>query len=213
MSGDVRRSREGTPRAGRWRTVLSAILLAAAGAAAAIGGCIRRYPAPAEPPEATMPYSAVATWRGIELPPAGDPPGPALPLAAARLAIGPGHEDVFADTALLDGRDAARVADGREAALALLGEGDGPVVLLIDPRVLGTGGWDWCMHLVPLADRLVVAAGRSGFADGGPEERADVTASSRDPLSALPLRALCPGAPPPSAPPRAQPWPAAETGS
>ena len=44
-----------------------------------------RFAAPTESPEATMPYSAITTWRRIELP-AGS--GGPLPEAALRLAVG-----------------------------------------------------------------------------------------------------------------------------
>jgi len=172
----------------RWewiRFALAILLLLLAGFAAFIGGCIRRYPAPVEPPEATMPYSAIATWRRVALP-AGE--GEALPEAALRLAVGPGVDDVFADDALVAGRAAGRTADGWDASLELLERTGGPVVLLVDRRLAGS---EVCERLAPLGDRLRVATGTSGHAADGPGLREPAEGLSRDPLSVGSLEALC----------------------
>jgi len=71
-------------RGERVRLTLTVVLLLVAGAAATIGGCIRRYPAPTHPEAAPYPYSAIVTWRRIALPPmpeAAPPPTAVEPVA------------------------------------------------------------------------------------------------------------------------------------
>ncbi len=167
----------------RVRVGLTVVLLLVAVAGATIGGCIRRYPAPAEPPPATHPYDAIATYRGITLPalPTGGQASEALPEAALRLAVGPGTGHVFADTALVDGREAGLTADGWSEGLALLADRPEPIVLLAHEAAMAPLV---CESLAPLRDRLVVAAGVSHYEDGdGP------------PLGVVPLAAVCPGLP------------------
>ncbi len=168
--------------------IIVTVLLAIAGIAAAfIGGCIRRYPAPTEPLPAPMPYSAIATWRQIQ-PPAADGDDP-LPLAALRLAVGPTGEQVFADSALVDGRDAAVTADGWTDAWALLSPRSEPIVLL---ATVGALSAEQCAALAGQGDRVVVAAGVPAYGADGPSERDAVEGASRDPLSTGALSAVCP---------------------
>jgi hypothetical protein len=188
------------PRPSRWdwfRFSLTLLLLVGAAAAAFIGGCIRRYPVPSEPPEAVMPYSAITTWRRIELPPAVTG-ADALPSSALRLAVGPDADDVFADTSLVHGPQAGRTADGWSAVLALMEEHAGSIVLLADAGLLGP---EVCGRLRPLAARLVVAAGVSGYAEQGGGLREPLEGASRDPLGTARFEEVC--APP--APEAAQP--------
>ena len=142
-----------------------------------------------------MPYSAITTWRRIELP-AGS--GGPLPEAALRLAVGPGADEVFADTSLVDGREAGRTADGWEAALALVGEGSGAIVLMVDAGLLGA---EVCGRLEPLSERLVVAVGVSGYADEAAEPREAAERMSRDPLGTVGFQEVCPVPPRNSSPP------------
>ena len=178
----------GTSRWHKVRFVLTILLLVLASAAAFVGGCIRRYPVPVEPPEAKMPYSAIATWRGIELPAPLEGAAP-LPAGALRLAVGPSIDDVFADTALVDGREAARTADGWDECVALVGEAGGPIVLIAHAELLDPG---LCARLEPLSPRLVVATGVSGYADEGGDLREPVDGISRDPLAGGSFVQVCP---------------------
>jgi hypothetical protein len=187
-------------RTGAFVAPAAVIALAVAAAAIALPACIRRYPAPDEPLEPQMPYSAVATWRAIELPP---PPGDGqaaaepLPARALRLAIGPGPGDVFADTAMVDPPESAETAEAWEAAIALLSARSEPVVVLADPRALAADA-SICSKLQPLAPRVLVAVGRSGHGEDGDEARVPDPsrnpggAASRDPLAAAPMGLLCP---------------------
>lgn len=177
-------------RGERVRVALTVVLLLVAGVAATIGGCIRRYPAPTEPGAAPHPYSAIATWRRITLPPSPENAA-ALPSAALRLAVGPGMDQVFADTALVDGRDLGVTADGWGPALALLEARPEPIVLLGDPAALNPAT---CETLAPLADRLIAAGGAPMYAAADAVPR-DATDASADPLGAVPLAVLCPGGP------------------
>jgi len=179
-------------RGERARGVLTVALLLVAVAGATIAGCIRRYPAPTEPQSAPYPYSAIATYRGIVLSPLS-PDAKPLPTAALRLAIGPAPDSVFADTALVDGRDAGVTADGWPAALALLTARTEPVVLLADPAGLTPAT---CETLAPLVDRLVVAGGASMYgADADPPDARAEGDGSADPLGRIPLASLCPAGP------------------
>lgn len=173
----------------RARIAVTILLAIAAVAAAFVGGCIRRYPAPTEPLAAPMPYSAVATWRQIELLPA--PGDERLPETALRLAIGPNPEQVFADTALVDGREAGITADGWTDAWALVDGRTEAIVLLASAGALDP---ERCRALTGLGDRLIVAAGEPANGDDGPKERTEEPGTSRDPLSTGPLEAVCPAA-------------------
>ena len=175
------------------RTIVTILLLIGALAAVAIGGCIRRYPAPTEPVEATMPYSAIATWRGLQLPPAAEP-SPALPLAALRIAVGPDSDTVYADSALLDDASSAAIAEDWEGAMELLEGRSEPIVLLVDRSLLGSPERSPCRRLEAHSARVLVAAGSSGHGADGPVERASEDGLSRDPLGRLSLAEVCPAA-------------------
>lgn len=185
----------------RVRIVLTVLLLIIGIAAATVGGCIRRYPAPVEPKAATMPYSAIATWRRIELPPA---PDGALPDAALRLAVGPLPDSVFADTALVDGGEAGVTADGWDEATALVDSRPEQLVLIAAADVLDSLRCEW---LAGLGDRVVVAAGVPGYGDDAPDKREAAEGLSRDPLGRTGLDAVCPE---PEAEPEVEPEPEPE---
>jgi hypothetical protein len=170
--------------------VLTVLLFLVAVGGVTIAGCIRRYPAPTEPLPAPHPYSAIVTYRRILLPPLPEDAAP-LPDSALRLAIGPSTRSVFADTALVDGRDQGRTADGWEAALELLSARTEPIVLLGDSAALTPAT---CETLAPLRDRLLPAGGRSFYADDGPEPRT-AGEGSQDPLGRIALTLLCPAGP------------------
>jgi hypothetical protein len=176
----------------RWRFVLTLLLLVLAAAATFVGGCIRRYPVPEEPPTAKMPYSAIATWRRVVLPPLPSEPGQALPDVALRIAVGPAADEVFADTSLVDGREQGQSAEGWQAGLALVVARAESIVLIGAPDPAG------CARLQPLADRLIVAAGRSGHGEQPPSKRERAEGLSRDPLGRIALESVCPEEPPPT---------------
>ncbi len=163
------------------------LLLLGTAAAVTVAGCIRRYPAPTGPAPASMPYSAIATWLRIELPSAPEA-DEALPDAAFRLAIASGGE-VFADAALIDPAGTARIAEDWESALALLGTGSEPVILIATADTIAPSR---CAALRELGARVVVAAGTSGFSDDGPDKRPLAGGVSRDPLARAPLDLVCP---------------------
>ncbi|MBN92619.1 MAG: hypothetical protein CL928_00880 [Deltaproteobacteria bacterium] len=176
-------------RIARWLAVFVVGVLVATSFAI---GCIRRYPAPTAHVEPQMPYSAIATWRGLTLPVQPEQAAAALPDQALRLAIGPTSEDVFADTFLVDGREEGRTFD--QDLHQIVREFNGrtePVVILVD-QSLWPAGADLCALLGRLGDRAHVAVGLSGHAHEGPAPRPEFEAGSPDPLSTMPLEALCP---------------------
>ncbi len=175
------------------RTILTVLLLIGALAAVAIGGCIRRYPAPTQPADATMPYSAIATWRGLELPPTTELSA-ALPLSALRIAVGPEPDDVYADSALLDGASEAAIAEGWQRATELLESRSEPIVLLVERALLEDPARSPCERLQAHEARVLVAAGSSGHGADGPVKRARADGLSRDPLGVLSLAEICPEA-------------------
>jgi len=172
---------------------LAVLLVAAIFATSFAIGCIRRYPAPTTPVTPEMPYSAIVTWRGLTLPGAGEQAGEALPEPALRLALGPGADDVFADSSLVDESDQVSIVDDDlGAALETLAARTEDIVVLVDES-LWPAGESLCPTLRRLGDRVHVAVGVSGHAEDGPARRPSSEAgSSRDPLSRAALEALCP---------------------
>ncbi|MCP4869733.1 MAG: hypothetical protein GY898_13560 [Proteobacteria bacterium] len=175
----------------RVRLTLTVVLLLVAGAAATIGGCIRRYPAPTHPEAAPYPYSAIVTWRRIALPPMPEA-APPLPKEALRLAVGPTGDSVFADTALVERFDELTAEGWEEAIVLLEAHADSLVVLLADPAAMTPAT---CENLAPLADRLIAAGGAAMYADDSATARPSGEEGSRDPLGAIELSVLCPGGP------------------
>lgn len=165
---------------GRWLPALaSGLLILIALGASFVGGCIRRVPAPTDDAPARSPYSAVATWRNVNLPSVPESGGAPLPGAALRLAIGP-SESVWMDSALVDGRSAPVIEQDLASALrALSGRQENIVVLGFDPGL--------CSTLLPFGERVVVAAGRSAFSEPGNSARA-----KGETLVGVPLATLCP---------------------
>lgn len=146
-------------------------------AALTLTACIKRYAAPEEAADSQMPYSAVAAMQRLVLPGAEEVPGPALPEAALRLAIG--SEGWFLDDALRGGALLAE-GDDLDAAWGLLGETAGEVVVLLDHRLVREPAV--CELLRALGDRAVLAAGTPGYGIGKAEPREPAEGLSRDPL-------------------------------
>ena len=142
---------------------------------ALIGGCIRRVAAPSDVAPAESPYSAVASWLEIDLPPR--PSGEALPLPpnGLRLALYDNGR-VWMDSALADGREDAVIEEGLEQALQALGQRTEPVVLLgvEDPL---------CSALQAFEERVLVAVGESRYALDSKDKS--------EPLLGVPLKDFC----------------------
>lgn len=156
--------------------------------AVALAGCIQRYEAPTEPVTTPTPYSAIALYRQIE--PLVGVGGAPLPAAAVRVAAR--GEDVFADTALLDGPDSAAVAEGWEGVRGLLAKrANARIVLLADPA----GRLAVCSQLEDSVERMRLAI-RPEDRPLHPMKPVDRDEGSRDPL--LGIRLGCP-APEPAA--------------
>ena len=175
----------GTPAGGRPSAVLSILALCAA---TALPGCIRRYPAPEEPADADTPYSAFAALHRIT-PPAG-PEGTALPNKAFRLAIS--LDGWLADTMLVEGK-AGRISEGRgdpEAALAILGDGLEPVVVLVDAARLGEPAL--CELVTMLGARARLATGAMAFGRDAAAPRQE-DGVSLDPLGGVSGDHACAG--------------------
>ena len=141
-----------------------------------IAGCIRRVPAPTDDAPAPAPYSAVITWLDVDIPESsetglhsGTQPseaGAPLPAAALRLAFAKSGR-VWADSALIDGRQSARIAEGWSEAVAMFAErqplGEPVVSLGFDERV--------CTLPQDLLVRLIVAVGQSSYNEKGLKPR------------------------------------------
>lgn len=174
-SSEPLRSEEGR-RQRRLPLLFAGLVLLTTLALSLIAGCIRRVPAPTDDAPTPAPYSAVITWLDVELLAAAElghtpnaPPsetGTPLPAAALRLAFAKSGR-VWADTALTDGRQRARIAEGWEDALAMFVErqplGEPIVVLGFDERV--------CSLPKDLLMRLVVAVGQSSYEKEGLKPR------------------------------------------
>ena len=122
-----RRRSDKTVRSAHWLReklpqLLALVVLITTVVLSLIAGCIRRVPAPTDDAPAPAPYSAVVAWLEIELPQApksvGQPPA-VLPEIAIRLAFG-SSDRIWADTALMDGRDQAQVAEDWGSVVRLL---------------------------------------------------------------------------------------------
>ena len=157
-----------------------------------IAGCIRRVPAPADDAPAPAPYSAVITWLDVEVPESaeaglhsGTQPseaGSPLPAAALRLAFAKSGR-VWADSALIDGRQSAHIAEAWSEAVAMFAERQPlsePIVTLgFDERV--------CALPQDLLARLIVAVGQSSYDDKGLKPR-----DGDRQLSGLEVDSFCP---------------------
>lgn len=151
-----------------------------------LGGCIKRYAAPDDPPDAPTPYSAFATMHRVT-PPAG-PSGAPLPSVAFRLAIT--DAGWLADTVLVDGPD-GEVRDGAgdvADALALFDSRTEPIILLLDAAQVGSP--ESCELAALLGSRAVLATGPLGYGRDAAAPRT-IEDASTDPLGGVSVSHAC----------------------
>lgn len=176
--GRLRRLRAQLP------SIAAALLLLAAAVGSFIGGCIRRVPAPADDAPTEAPYSAVATWRDVTIPPLPEgESGSVLVQPALRLSFDR-QSRPWMDSALVDGRAGASIHEEVAPALEALLARSEPIV------VIGIDGLP-CSALKGLEDRIQIAAGLSRYSKEGQELPGD-SESGRESLRGVPLTVFCP---------------------